>query len=124
MSKDRIEKKVLLRAAADRVWSAIADSRQFGVWFGVVFDGPFIAGQLVKGKIVATQVDSAVAREQKAFEGMACDVQVERIDPPRHLSFRWHPGADPNIDEGSPTTLVAFDLQPADGGTLLTITES
>lgn len=124
MTNDRIEKKVLLRATQERVWSAIADSRQFGVWFGVLFEGPFVAGQWVKGKITATQMDAAVAEQQKPCEGMACDVRVERLEPQRHLSFRWHPGADPNVDANSPTTLVAFELEPAEGGTLLTITES
>jgi uncharacterized protein YndB with AHSA1/START domain len=124
MSNDRIEKKVLLRAAPDRVWRAIVDSREFGAWFGVAFEGPFVAGQVVKGKIVPTQVDPAVAQEQKAFEGMPCDVRVERIEPQRHLSFRWHPGADPSVGDSAPTTLVAFELEPSEGGTLLTITES
>ncbi len=124
MTNDRIEKKVLLRAAPARVWDAIADSRQFGVWFGARFAGPFVEGQVVKGSMVPTQVDAAVAAQQKAFEGMAFDVQVERVEPPRHLSFRWLPGADPDTSADAPTTLVAFDLEPAEGGTLLTITES
>ena len=36
---DAIEKQVMLRAPLARVWSAISDSRQFGSWFGVKFDG-------------------------------------------------------------------------------------
>jgi uncharacterized protein YndB with AHSA1/START domain len=124
MCSDRIEKKVLLKAPQPRVWSAIADSRQFGVWFGVEFEGPFVAGQSVKGKIVPTQVDAAVAAEQKPFIGMRCDIQVERLEPERHFSFRWHPGAEPDVAETAPTTLVEFQLEPSEGGTLLTITES
>lgn len=123
MTKDRIEKKVTLRAPLERVWRAIADSQQFGAWFGVQFEGPFVAGQLVKGKLVPTRVDTAAAEQQRAFEGMACDVRVERVEPQRHLSFRWQPCVDV-VDEGAPTTLVSFDLQPTDGGTLLTITET
>ena len=124
MPEDRIEKKVLLKAPVHRVWSAIADSRQFGIWFGVRFEGAFLPGTLVKGKIVPTQIDAAVAKEQEPFVGMACDVLVERIEPERHLSFRWHPGADPDVQASAPTTLVAFELAPVEGGTLLTITES
>ena len=44
MSTDRIEKHVVLRAPLDRVWRAVSDSREFGLWFGVRVDGPFVAG--------------------------------------------------------------------------------
>lgn len=124
MSSDRIVKKVVLKASQDRVWSAIADSQQFGQWFGVRFEGPFVAGQLVKGKITATQVDPEVAKKQAPCEGMACDVHVEQLVPQRQLSFRWHPGTEPVAGSGSPTTLVVFELEPVEGGTQLTITES
>jgi uncharacterized protein YndB with AHSA1/START domain len=122
---DRIEKKVLLRAPRARVWHAISDSQAFGTWFGVAFEGPFVAGQWLRGKIVPTTVDEKVAEQQKPYVGMRCDVLVERIEPEKRLSFRWHPGADPDIDPATaPTTLVSFDLEEAEGGTALTITES
>ena len=41
---DTIEKKVVLRAPLSRVWRAISDSHEFGTWFGVTFEGPFVAG--------------------------------------------------------------------------------
>lgn len=122
MSTDRIEKRILLRAPRERVWSAIADSAQFGRWFGVALEGPFVAGKRTTGRIVATQVDADVARQQKPYEGMACDFHVDRIEPMQRFSFRWHPGADPNADD--PMTLVTFELDDAPGGTQLTITES
>ncbi len=40
MSTDRIEKQILLRAPRERVWRAISDAKEFGIWFGVAFDGP------------------------------------------------------------------------------------
>ena len=43
-STDRIEKTVLLRAPLARVWRAVSDAKEFGTWFGVEFDGPFVAG--------------------------------------------------------------------------------
>lgn len=122
MSTDRIEKQILLRAPRERVWSAVADSKQFGRWFGVALDGPFIAGACVTGRIVPTEMDAEVARAQKPYEGMACDFHVERIEPPGLFSFRWRPGADPHAED--PMTLVVFELKDAPGGTLLTITES
>lgn len=121
---DTIRKTVVLKAARGRVWQAIADSRQFGVWFGVNVDGPFVAGQTTHGKIVATQVDAEVAKQQQPFVGMPCDFMVERVEPETLLSFRWHPGAEPDVGPGSPTTLVTFQLSDAPGGTELTITES
>ena len=43
----KIEKQVVLRAPLERVWRAISDSQEFGRWFGVSIDGPFVAGRSV-----------------------------------------------------------------------------
>jgi uncharacterized protein YndB with AHSA1/START domain len=126
MNTDRIEKTIVLRAPRERVWRAIIDSQQFGRWFGVEFDGPFVEGQRVKGKIVPTQVDTKVAEMQKPYDGMPCDFFVERIEPMRRFSYRWHPSAvEPGADySNEPTTLIVFELEEVAEGTLLTITES
>jgi len=123
---DRIEKKVLLRAPRERVWRAISDSRQFGSWFGVEFNDPFVAGTAITGKIVPTTVDAEVAARQKRYEGFRFEFLVDRIEPMRLFSFRWHPFAmETGVDYSKePTTLVAFELEEASGGTLLTVTES
>ena len=123
---DRIEKKVLLRAPRERVWRAISDSRQVGSWFGVEFDAPFVAGKPIVGKMVPTSVDAEVAARQKPYEGFRFEFLVDRIEPMRLFSFRWHPFAmDTGVDYSKePTTLVAFELEEASGGTLLTVTES
>lgn len=121
MIQDHIEKKILLRAPLERVWRAISDSASFGAWFGARFAGPFVAGQRVQGHIAPTEVDPAIAAMQAPYAGLPCDLYIERIEPPHHLSFRWHPGAE---GTGEVTTLVTFELSAADGGTLLVITES
>jgi uncharacterized protein YndB with AHSA1/START domain len=123
---DRIEKKILLRAPLKRVWRAVSDAREFGSWFGVEFDGAFAPGAYITGKIVPTKADADVAKTQKPYEGMAFDFTVDRIEPERLFSFRWHPFAvDPSVDYSSePTTLVVFELEEVAGGTLLTVTES
>ncbi len=123
---DRIEKKVLLRGSRERVWRAISDSRQFGSWFGVEFDGPFLAGTGMTGRIVPTTVDAEVAKSQKPYEGKAFTISIDRVEPMRFFSFRWHPFAvEPGADYSKePTTLVAFELEEVSGGTMLTITES
>lgn len=123
---DRIEKKVLLRAPLARVWRAVSDAREFGTWFGVEFDGPFVAGSPLTGKIVPTKADPEVAKSQKPYEGKRFEFTVERVEPQRRVSFRWHPFAvDPNVDyTNEPTTLIVFELQPVAEGVLLTVTES
>jgi uncharacterized protein YndB with AHSA1/START domain len=123
---DRIQKKVVLRAPRDRVWRAISDAREFGAWFGVEFDGPFVPGKPLRGKITPTKVDPEVAATQKPYEGAAFEIVVDRVEPTRLFSFRWHPFAvDPGFDYASePPTLVVFELSEVPGGTELTLTES
>jgi len=123
---DRIRKQTLLKAPLERVWHAISDSKQFGTWFGVELDGAFAPGTRIRGKIVPTQVDPDIARMQEPYSGTAFEVVIERIEPMRLFSLRWHPNAvDLDTDySNEPTTLVVFELEAVDGGTLLTLTES
>lgn len=115
-STDRIERKVLIKATRSRVWRALSDAGEFGDWFGVNFKGKtFIAGKHVQGKIT-----------YPGYEHLDMDVLIERIVPEQLLSWRWHPAAiDPKVDYSQePTTLVVFELQEFDGGTMLTVIES
>jgi uncharacterized protein YndB with AHSA1/START domain len=125
-STDRIEKNVLLRAPRERVWRAVSDATEFGKWFGVAFDGGFAEGTRMQGRIVPTTVDPEVAKRQEPYTGAAFTLLVDRIEPLRLFSFRWHPFAiDAELDYTSePMTLVEFRLEDARGGTLLTISES
>ena len=125
-TRNRIEKKILLRAPRSRVWRALSDSKEFGSWFGVELDGPFAPGAKLRGRIVPTTVDPAVAAQQKAYEGLPCNLSVERVEPERLLSFRWHPDAvEPGADlSPESTTLIEFVLEEQAGGVLLTVTES
>jgi uncharacterized protein YndB with AHSA1/START domain len=126
MSSDRIEKEVLLRAPLARVWKAISDADEFGRWFGVRFDGPFVAGASVAGVITPTTVDDEVARAQEPYAGKADTWQIVAVEPQRRLAFRWHPYAvEPAIDYSQePTTLVEFTLTETTDGVLLRIVES
>ena len=91
MNSDRIEKEVLLKAPLDRVWRAISDADEFGRWFGVRFDGPFVAGTSVIGTITPTTVDEDVAKAQEPHAGKADAWQIVAVEPQRRLAFRWHP---------------------------------
>jgi uncharacterized protein YndB with AHSA1/START domain len=126
MSTDRIEKKILLHAPRKRVWRALSDSTEFGTWFGMKFDGPFTPGARVRGTIAGTTVDADVAKAQKQYEGMPFEISVDRIEPERLFSIRWHPNAvERGVDYShEPTTLIVFTLEELTNGVLLTVTES
>lgn len=115
MSQDRIEKKIVLKAPRSRVWKALSDSDEFGRWFGVKLESPFAAGARVQGQITS-----------KGYEHVKMDMIIERIEPERLLSYRWHPYAiEPGVDySGESTTLVEFTLAEVPGGTELTVIES
>jgi uncharacterized protein YndB with AHSA1/START domain len=125
MNTDCIEKKILLRAPLERIWKALSDSTEFGTWFGVRFDGPFLPGTRLRGVITPTAVDPEVAKHQKPHEGTPFEIIVERLEPERLFSFRWHPYAVDGSDySAEPMTLVVFSLEEAADGILLTVTES
>jgi uncharacterized protein YndB with AHSA1/START domain len=112
---DRIEKEIVLRTPRSRVWRAITDHREFGAWFGVALDGPFRAGERINGQITSP-----------GYSHLIMTVLVERIDPERLFSYRWHPNAvDTKTDySAEPMTVVEFRLEDAPGGTRLHIVES
>ena len=126
MSTDCIEKKILLRAPLKRDWRALSDSSEFGAWFGVKFDDPFTPGARIRGKIVGTSVDDDVAKAQRQFKDVPFEITIDRIEPERLLSFRWHPNAVDRSRDYShePTTLIEFTLEQVTDGIMLTVSES
>jgi uncharacterized protein YndB with AHSA1/START domain len=112
---DRIERQVVIKAPRARVWQALTDHRQFSKWFGVEIAEPFLAGKKVRGKIT-----------HKGYEHLPFEILVERVEPERLFSWRWHPfaiEADHNYS-GEPMTLVVFELSDTGGSTLLRVVES
>lgn len=115
MSSDRIEKSVTLKASVSRVWRAITDHREFGAWFRVKLEAPFVIGETARGHIT-----------YPGYEHYRWEAVVRKIEPERLFSFTWHPYAidrSKDYSDESPT-LVEFILEPADDGTHLTILES
>jgi uncharacterized protein YndB with AHSA1/START domain len=112
---NRIEKRIELQAPVSRVWRALTDYREFGEWFGVKLDGPFVPGQVARGRIT-----------HPGYEHLQWEVVVQKMEPERLFSFTWHPYAvDPQKDYAKETpTLVEFRLEKTAGGTLLVLTES
>jgi uncharacterized protein YndB with AHSA1/START domain len=116
VTSDRIEKSIVLRAPRTRVWRAISDPTEFGSWFRVDVTGvSFVPGATVRGKVT-----------YPGYEHMTMEIAIERMEPGRLFSFRWHPYAvDPAVDYSKePTTLVEFELEDAAEGTRLTVVES
>lgn len=113
--ENRIEKRIELKAPLARVWRALTDYREFGEWFRVKLEGPFVAGQVSRGHIT-----------YPGYEHVKWEAVVQKIEPERLFSFTWHPYAvDPNVDYSKETpTLVEFRLEKTANGTLLTLTES
>ncbi|MGH9757849.1 MAG: SRPBCC family protein [Candidatus Acidiferrales bacterium] len=111
----RIEKRIELKAPVSRVWRALTDYREFGEWFRVKIDGPFVAGQVSRGHIT-----------YPGYEHLRWEAVVRKIEPQRLFSYTWHPYAvDPKKDySGEASTLVEFTLEKTPGGTLLVVTES
>jgi uncharacterized protein YndB with AHSA1/START domain len=112
---NRIEKRIELKAPISRVWRALTDYREFGEWFRVKLDGPFVAGQVSRGQIT-----------YPGYEHLKWEAVVQKMERERLFSFTWHPYAiDPKEDYSKePPTLVEFRLEETAGGTLLLLTES
>jgi uncharacterized protein YndB with AHSA1/START domain len=115
-SADRIEREILLKAPRSRVWRALSNAEEFGNWFGMDLKGKtFEAGKAVQARIT-----------YPGYEHLVCEIVIERIEPERLLSWRWHPGAiDPAVDySGETRTLVVFELEEVDSGTLVRLVET
>lgn len=114
-SSDRIEKKINLSAPLSRVWRAISDAKEFGEWFKVKLEAPFVAGTTVHGQIT-----------YPGYEHLRLEMKIVELTPERYFAYRWRPNAiDPNKDyTNEPMTLVEFTLEATPGGTLLTLSES
>jgi len=114
-STDRIEKRIELNASPARVWRALTDHREFGEWFRVNLEAPFVPGKSTRGRIT-----------YPGYEHVTMEVVVQKMVTERLFSFHWHPYAvDPKVDYSKePPTLVEFTLEKTRAGTLLVVTES
>jgi len=112
---NRIEKQIELKAPVSRVWRALTDYREFGEWFRVKLDGPFVPGEISRGHIT-----------YPGYEHLKWEVVVQKIEPEQYFSFTWHPYAvNPKVDYSKENpTLVEFRLKKTASGTLLVLTES
>jgi uncharacterized protein YndB with AHSA1/START domain len=116
---DSIEKQIELKAPISRVWRALTDYREFGDWFRVKLDGPFVPSQVSRGQIT-----------YPGYEHVKWEAVVQKMEHERLFSFTWpHPKSLEKEDyprdyAKEPSTLVEFRLEKTAGGTLLVLTES
>lgn len=112
---DRIEKAITLRAPRSRVWQALTSAEQFSKWFGVSLEAPFVEGATVRGRVT-----------HPGYEHVVLEIVVQRVEPERYFSYRWHPHA---VEAGrdysrEPMTLVEFMLEESGDATTLRVVES
>ena len=112
---DSIEQTVEIAAPRQRVWQALTDHEEFGTWFRVALDGPFVPGAASTGRITNPGV-----------EGVQWKAEIVEMTAPSYFAFRWHPyGIDPDYDySGETPTLVEFRLEETGTGTRITVRES
>jgi uncharacterized protein YndB with AHSA1/START domain len=111
----RIDRSVEINAPVERVWRALTDAAEISRWFEVAIEGEYAQGR-----------DVWMTSRHPDYAGMRFRVRVTEMTPPKRLVWRWHPGAvDPNLDYSrEPETTVTFSLEPAAGGTRLTVAET
>ena len=113
MVQDMIEREVVYPASPERVWAALTEPDQIRRWF------------CNEGAEIDLRPGGAIRLSWSHGTSRAI---VETVDPPHQFAFRWAPGyngEDPNRPiEEQPLTLVAFTLEPVDGGTRLRLVES
>jgi uncharacterized protein YndB with AHSA1/START domain len=116
---DRIEKRIELNAPVSRVWRALTDYREFGKWFGVKLDAPFVEGEVSRGSMT-----------YPGYEHVKWEAVVKKMEPERLFSFTWPHVRSLDKDKYSadysnaPRTVVEFRLERSKNGTLLLVTES
>ena len=85
---DRIEKQIQIAAPQARVWQALTDYKQFGQWFRVELEGPFVPGERVVGQLT-----------WPGYEHLKMELVVKSIEPESYFAYTWHPNAhDPAVD--------------------------
>lgn len=113
---DAIVHEVVIRASAERVFSALTDPAQRAQWWGAPgkFEVRHMTSELRPGGAWAMH---GVAQGDKPFVLSGIYRAVER---PAVLEFTWHRDGDPS----APPTLVRFDLTERGGETTVKLTHS
>jgi uncharacterized protein YndB with AHSA1/START domain len=109
MSKDRIEREIVISAPVSRVWAVLTEPQHVGNWFGE-----------------SAEIDLRPGGIQRLDHGEhgKFPTLIVKVDPPNYFAYRWasaYPGVVANDDN---STLVEFFLAPEDDGTRLRVVET
>ncbi len=112
--EDKIEKVVDLAAPVSRVWRALTDHREFGEWFRVDLEAPFVVGEVSRGQIT-----------YPGHEHVKWWALVERMEHEQLFAMSWYAHLDdPDAaTPDDPKTMFEFRLEPKGDSTRLTILE-
>ena len=104
---DRIERTVELAHPPQKVWAALTTAEGLAAWFGN-----------------QAQIDLRPGGQARMSwaGGHTASMRVERVEEPAVFGFTWQIYGLPEDDPRR--TYVEFTLEPADGGTRLTVVES
>jgi uncharacterized protein YndB with AHSA1/START domain len=114
MSKDRVEREIVVRASREKVYAALTEPALFPTW------GPEkVAGKIAPG-------------ERPIFDFGASGkvaVYVVAVEPPDYFAYRWAQGVqDPVVlladPLQGPNTLVEFRVEAVEGGSRVRVIES
>ena len=78
---DVIEKTITVKAPIEQVWRALTDYREFGTWFRVDLNEPFVLGRITTGKPMRSVMSSA-SRAERAMPFSGCS-------KPSRCSSNW-----------------------------------
>jgi uncharacterized protein YndB with AHSA1/START domain len=111
----RIDRTIRINAPPDRVWRALTTAEELSAWFQVRIEGNIV---------LDTDVWMTTVNPQ--YPNQRFRVRFTAMDPPHRFVWQWHPGeVDPNVNYArEPRTTVTFTLEPSEGGTLLTVSET
>ena len=113
MEYGTIEREIHIDAPPEVVYEVITKPEHIADWWG--FDASFPPVPGGAGRMTRTGRDGRGS--------VVVPVRVVEADAPRRFVFRWvHPEGEAATPQNS--FLVTFDLVPADGGTLLRLTEA
>ena len=113
--QDSIEMSIDINAPVAKVWRAVTDHEQFGQWFQVRLDGPFVVGEMSTGQVT-----------YPGYEHLRWVARVDAMEEQRRFAFSWRPFNDDEDISTDPeiVTQVEFILTPSGDGTHLVISES
>jgi uncharacterized protein YndB with AHSA1/START domain len=104
-----VSRTIMIAAPLEKVWAAITEPEHIAQW----------AGQ--QATIDAVRVGG---KGTWTFEGHgSVPLVIEQLDAPHSISYRWGSTESEAIDPVA-STVFTFTLEPADGGTMLSVVES